>query len=78
MESKKQKEIENSLSSELNNMITELELGHLSKESIIGYFTEFLLDAKVDSEIIVNVLERDQFGDLGKEQARYIKVEEGW
>ena len=69
-------EIENCLRSELRNMITELEDNNLSEEGVYEYFSQFLLDAKVDSEIIVNVLE--DFGSLGKEKARNIKVSEGW
>ena len=75
---KNQKTIEFCLASDLNNMILELELNRLTKESIFEYFTDFLLDANVDSKIIVNVLEKEQFGDLGKDYARDIKVDEGW
>ena len=75
---KNQKQIENCLASDLNNMIFEFELGRLTKESIFEYFVDFLLSANVDSEIIVNVLEKEQFGDLGKDEARDIKVSEGW
>jgi len=75
---KNQKTIEFCLASDLNNMILELELNRLTKESIFEYFTDFLLDANVDSKIIVNVLEKEQFGDLGKDYARDIKIDEGW
>jgi len=75
---KNQKQIENCLASDLNNMILEFELNRLTKESIFEYFVDFLLSANVDSEIIVNVLEKEQFGDLGKDEARDIKVSEGW
>ena len=73
---KSQKQIENRLVSELRNMITELELGGLTEESVYNYFRNFMCDSGVNSEITVNVLER--FGDLGKEEARNIKVNEGW
>ena len=75
---KNQKQIENCLASDLNNMILEFELNRLTKESIFEYFVDFLLSANVDSEIIVNVLEKEQFGNLGKDEARDIKVSEGW
>ena len=73
-----QKQIEFCLTSDLSNMIFEFELGRLTKESIFEYFVDFLVSANVDSEIIVNVLEKEQFGDLGKDEARDIKVSEGW
>ena len=75
---KNQKQIENCLASDLNNMILEFELNRLTKESIFEYFVDFLVSANVDSEIIVNVLEKEQFGNLGKDEARDIKVSEGW
>lgn len=70
------REIENCLVSELRNMVSELELGTLTEESIYNYFRNFMCDAGVDSKITVRVLE--QFGELGKEEARNIKVSEGW
>lgn len=73
---KSKKEIENCLASELRNMISEYQSGSLTEELIYNYFRMFLCDAEVDSKIIVNVLE--QFGELGKEEARNIKVHEGW
>jgi len=72
------KEIENCLTSDLQNLIYELKGGQLTEEILYGYFSDFLLDADVDSRIIVNVLEQVNFGALGKEAARYIKVDEGW
>jgi hypothetical protein len=76
MKIKNKKQIENCLTSELRNMISEYKLGTLNESIIFNYFRNFLLDANVDSEIVVNVLEN--FGELGKEEARNIKVEEGW
>lgn len=73
---KSKKEIENCLVSELRNMISEHQSGSLTEELIYNYFRMFLCDAGVDSKITVNVLE--QFGELGKEEARNIKVHEGW
>jgi hypothetical protein len=73
---KKPKEIENCLASELSNLVSEFETGQLTKEGIYNYFRLFMCDAEVDSRITVNVLE--QFGDLGKEEARNIKIYEGW
>jgi len=72
----KTKKIENCLKSELSNFITEFELGNLCREDIIRNFSNTLLAAEVDSEIIVNVLE--QFGEEGKKEAMCIKVCEGW
>jgi len=72
------KEIENCLTSDLQNLIYEFESGNLTEELLYGYFSEFLLDANVDSKIVVNVLEQVNFGKLGKEQALSIKINEGW
>lgn len=72
----KEKKIENCLTMELRNLVSEFNNNTLTEEGIYNYFSNFLIDAKVDSEIIVNVLER--FGDPGKEEARNIKVSEGW
>jgi hypothetical protein len=74
--SKNEKEIENCLVSELRNMVSELKLGNLTEELVYNYFRNFMYDAGVHSKIIVNVLE--QFGELGKDEARNIKVSEGW
>lgn len=73
---KTKQQIENCLVSELRNMVSEHQLGTLTEELIYNYFRNFLCDAEVDSRITVNVLE--QFGELGKEEARSIKISEGW
>jgi hypothetical protein len=73
---KTQKQIENCLYSELSNMVSELKSGTLTEELIYNYFRLFMCDAEVNSKITVNVLE--QFGHLGKEEARNIKITEGW
>jgi hypothetical protein len=73
---KTKQQIENCLVSELRNMVSEHQLGALTEELIYNYFRNFLCDAEVDSRITVNVLE--QFGELGKEEARNIKISEGW
>lgn len=75
---KTKEEIENCLTSNLQNMIYELEVGNIDENLIYDFFSEILLDANVDSHIVVNVLERSNFGTSGKEAARYIKVNEGW
>jgi hypothetical protein len=72
------KEIENCLTSNLQNLIYEFKSGTLTEELLYGYFSEFLLDANVDSKIVVNVLEQVNFGELGKDAARAIKINEGW
>lgn len=73
---KTKKEIENCLKSDLSNLVLEFENGSLTEEGIYNYFASFMRDAEVDSKITVNVLE--QFGDLGKEEALSIKINEGW
>ena len=73
---KTKKQIENCLVSELRNMVSELQIGTLTEELLYNYFRNFMCDAEVDSEITVNVLE--QFGELGKDEARSIKISEGW
>lgn len=73
---KTKQQIENCLVSELRNMVSEHQLGKLTEELIYNYFRNFLCDLEVDSRITVNVLE--QFGELGKEEARNIKISEGW
>ncbi len=72
------KEIENCLTSDLQNLIYEFESGVLTEEMLYNYFSQFLLDANVDSKIVVNVLEQKNFGELGKDAARAIKINEGW
>jgi hypothetical protein len=57
-------------------MVSEHQSGTLTEELIYNYFRMFLCDAEVDSKITVNVLE--QFGELGEEEARNIKIHEGW
>jgi hypothetical protein len=73
---KTKKEIENCLISELRNMVSEFQLGQLTEELIYNYFRLFMCDAEVDSKITVAVLE--QFGQLGKDEALSIKINEGW
>lgn len=73
---KTNQQIENCLVSELQNMVSDLKIGTLTEEMIYNYFRNFMCDAEVDSKITVNVLEK--FGELGKEQARNIKINEGW
>lgn len=74
----RQIEIENRLYSDLSNMVSEFETGQLTEELIYNYFRLFLSDANVNSDIIVNVLENERFGKLGKEEALSIKINEGW
>lgn len=73
---KTKQQIENCLVSELRNMVSELQNGTLTEELLYNYFRNFMCDAEVDSQITVNVLE--QFGELGKDEARNIKISEGW
>jgi len=71
-------QVQNCLHSDLRNMLYELEAGTINKEMILDFFSEILLDANVDSRIIVHVLEGKDFGQEGKDAARNIKVDEGW
>lgn len=73
-----QKQIENCLKSELGNLKDEFKLGRLTEADLYSYFSSMLIDAGVDSQIIVNVLEDQRFGELGKEEALCIKINEGW
>lgn len=75
---KTQKEIENCITSELGNMIVEFEEGTLTEENIYYYISQILLDAQINSDIVVNVLENNLFGKAGKEAALNIKILEGW
>ena len=75
---KTQKQIENCLSSELSNLVSEFKSGTLTEDDLYMYFSTMLIGAEVDSKIIINVLEQKQFGDLGRHQALSIKVNEGW
>ncbi len=73
---KTNKQIENCLVSELRNVILELQNETLTEELLYNYFRIFMCDAEVDSQITINVLE--QFGELGKKEAKNIKINEGW
>ena len=75
---KTDKEIVNCLVSELSNLLSEHKSGTLTDDDIYGYFRRMLLDSGLDSKIIVKVLEDEHFKELGREHARYIKVDEGW
>ena len=75
---KTQEEIENCLFSDLNNLISEFNNNELTENDIYGYFRLILCDADVKPEIIVNVLENECFGKLGKNEALNIKRSEGW
>lgn len=71
-------QIINSLTSDLSNLLSEFDTNQLTKEILVDYFCDFLLDAKVDSKIVVNVLEDKEFGEIGKNAALGIKINEGW
>lgn len=75
---KTEKQIENCITSELGNMIVEFEEATLTEENIYYYISRILLDAQVNSDIVVNVLENNLFGKAGKEAALNIKITEGW
>lgn len=71
-------QIENCLASELLNMLSEFNMGSLTKETILNYFSTFLLDSNINSDIVINVLERKEFGEEGKQEALAIKVNLGY
>jgi len=75
---KTKEQTENCLTSDLQGMLYEMEAQTLYQADLFRFFADVLLAANVDSEIVVNVLERPQFGNLAKEIARSIKVDEGW
>ena len=68
--------IENKIVSDVRNLLSEHELGNLTKELLLNYVSSILQDTELDSRIIVKVLE--QFGELGKYEALCIKINEGW
>lgn len=70
--------IKNRLTSDLQNLMYEYESDDLTKEVLMNYFSTFLLDADVDSTIVVEVLEDNSFGEIGKQEALAIKINEGW
>ena len=72
---KTKKEAINCLTSDLTNLIHEYRLETFSEEVIFSYFSNFMKSAGIDSNITIAVLEK--FGDLGKEAALIIKVNEG-
>ena len=73
---KTDKEVENSVSSELKNLIHDLNNQTLTEEILLNYISIILRDANVDSKIVVNILER--FGNIGKYEALCIKINECW
>lgn len=75
---KTKEQVKNCLTSDLRNMIYEAQDKNFDEAIIFDFFSEILLDADVESEIIVDVLESVEFGELGKCKARNIKVNEGW
>lgn len=56
----------NCLTCELQNLISEFNNKTLTTEGIFNYFSNFLIDANVDSRIVVEVLEEERFGEEGK------------
>ena len=68
----------NVISSDLGNLISELRDGKLDESTLLCYFAEFLIDAGADSRVVVDVLERDKFGEEVKDLAIGIKIREGF
>jgi hypothetical protein len=68
----------NCIYGDLSDLLYELQSNKLDEESLYQYISSMLIDAGVDSRIVVNVLEKGRFGDTGKEVALGIKINEGW
>jgi len=75
---KTNKEKANCVSFELCNLISEFKSKELTEETLVDYVSTILRDAGVNSDIVIDVLEREQFGAIGKEAARTIKIIEGY
>jgi hypothetical protein len=71
-------EIKNCLVSDLTNMISELEGGNMTKETLIDGITEMLDDAGLDTDILIKVLEDKRFGELGKDKSMAVKISYGY
>jgi hypothetical protein len=72
------KEIINSATMTIEDLLTEHREGILSKESILNFISVLLRECRVDSQVVVKILEQDVFGEEGKYEAMAIKVIEGW
>jgi hypothetical protein len=76
--------IVNSVSSEIDLLLSECvhkydpNYHEVSPEIILHHVRKILQYAKVDSKIIVEILESGDFGEIGKMQSTYLKIEEGW
>lgn len=68
----------NCVISELRNFLYDLEDCNLCKENQLAYISTILIDAGIESEFVVEVLEDEEFEEEGKDVARNIKIEEGW
>ena len=69
--------LENTLYSALYELVSQLRDGKLTEPEIYSIFYDMMEAAGVDSQVVVNVLERSDFGDDGTEAAINIKVIEG-
>jgi hypothetical protein len=70
--------IKNLLISELGGFISEFNLGTLTEKDIYQYFSNILISANVSSDMVVSVLEDENFNKIAKEVALGIKINEGW
>ena len=59
-------------------MLSEFRCIDNDSDILLGYFLEFMDDAGVNPDIVIDVLEREQFGKNGKEAALSIKVNLGY
>jgi len=75
---KNNKIIKNLLISELEGFISEFNLGTLTEKDIYQYFSNILISANVSSDMVVSVLEDENFNKIAKEVALGIKINEGW
>ena len=63
----------NRIISEITQMINDVDV-----ETILISISSILITAGIDSKEVVDILESKDFGELGKEVALQIKINEGW
>jgi len=68
----------NSAYSEIICMRDDFEFDEMREEDMMRYIATILQDAGVDTDIIIDIFERDGFRDYGKDIALGIKINEGY
>ncbi|MFW6377143.1 MAG: hypothetical protein ACOCZ5_00720 [bacterium] len=68
----------NSIISELRDLIYESVENNLDNRIILRNVSNILIDANIDSEDVIDILEDESFGEEGKDVALEIKIYEGW